>query len=295
VDVVATRLDYIARDTAVRDRIAGRVVLIAPGDSQYFWAFASVADSAGGNRWETEGQKVFNALMNSIDFFEPTNVSNAFPCFINHTPPEVVVDLKTFTDAGCAFDEEGRGTCQSGSPLAALGCDLIEMPFGRLEPSYPAAICWGDRGNEGRCHFVAAAGVGHSNFCYVVFQDSQFVLVGTEDEFRELFAPVETEEEALNYALAVMTGRRTPAWNSLRQYYGLQLNPELEYAVDVLEDTHVETTVDGYLVHLFLYDEWDCVDHPDIYAIDLHVTFQGYIEQVSKEVVFNDPSGRCFD
>jgi WD40 repeat protein len=305
VDVAGTRLTYITRDTRVRERITGRVVLVAPGDSQYFWAFASVADSAGGGRWEAQGQEAFNALLDSLEFSEPTDISNAFPCFTNHTPPEVVVDVNTFSDAGCAFDEHGRGTCPSGSLLAGLGCDLVERPFGGLEPSYPAAICWGrtfshspwgdTQGNEGRCRLEAVFGWERAFFCYVVFQDGQFVLLGTEDEFREVFAPVETDKEALSYALAVMAGRRSTVWGSLRQYYGLQLNPELEYAVDVLEDTHVETTVDGYLVHLFLYDEWDCVGYPDIYAVDLHVTFQGYVEQVSRELVYRDPSGRCLD
>jgi hypothetical protein len=127
----------------------------------------------------------------------------------------------------------------------------------------------------------------------VTVQDGQFTLISTEDELREIVAPIEDDQEALTYVLAVIMGRRI--WpHAPRPYYGLELDRKLEYHVDVIEDTHVERAEDGYLVHLFLYDRWGC-EHPTFYAIDVHVTPQGDVEQVSKEIVYVDPSGFCVE
>ena len=46
--------------------------------------------------------------------------------------------------------------------------------------------------------------------------------------------------------------------------------------------------------HLFLLDNWGCV-YPEFYTIDVHVTSQGDVEQVSKEIVYVDPSGLCVE
>ena len=37
---------------------------------------------------------------------------------------------------------------------------------------------------------------------YIVYQEGQFRLVSTFDEFRALYAPIESADEALSYALA---------------------------------------------------------------------------------------------
>jgi hypothetical protein len=115
---------------------------------------------------------------------------------------------------------------------------------------------------------------------YVVFHDDRFQSIKSEGQFREFFAPVETPDEALSYALAL---------KNLSAYYGLELNPEYEYSVDELEDTHVKSTPDGYLVHLFSYQMFGCGPHYTK-AVDLLVTDRGTIEEVAREPVYRDPS-----
>jgi hypothetical protein len=118
-----------------------------------------------------------------------------------------------------------------------------------------------------------------TGFRYVVVQDGQFVLIRNEDEFRNIFAPVETADEALSYALAV-TG--------LSAYYGLERQTGYEYFVEVVEDTHVdEMGSDGYRVHLFREegDGWGLT-----YAVEFRVTLTGYVEQVGLVPVYNDPT-----
>jgi hypothetical protein len=85
VDLTGTLAEDINGATHLY-KITGRLALVAPTDSQLFYVFAT----AKGGHWEAEGKEVFNAVMESIDFFEPTNTSHAFPCFVDDTPQEVI-------------------------------------------------------------------------------------------------------------------------------------------------------------------------------------------------------------
>jgi hypothetical protein len=53
----------------VRRPIAGKLVVVAPLDSQLFYAFAFTIQEPDG-RWESEGSKVFDAVIESIRFSE---------------------------------------------------------------------------------------------------------------------------------------------------------------------------------------------------------------------------------
>ena len=213
------------------------------------------------------------------------------PQFVNHTKPALSIDFSPFENVGCPPDQYGYRRCEEGSSLAALSCDEIAKPsdlLGGLDPSYPIAVCsdhsWGRE--EGR-YFFNAGGIRPAYVRYVIFRDGQFKLIETKDEFRKAFAPVTTEEEALSYALAVQ---------NLSAYYNLGRDSELQYFVDTIEDTYVETTTDGYLVHLFYYKVFGCGPH-FTYAADVKVTTQGYVEEVNRKKIYKDPleDGLCVD
>jgi hypothetical protein len=110
-------------------------------------------------------------------------------------------------------------------------------------------------------------------------RDGQLQLIRTQDEFREVFAPVQAVEEALSYALAV---------TRYSARYGLELDAQYEYLVDEIEDTHVEAVDDGYRVHLYYYRLCGCGPHPTS-AVELHVGPDGQIEQVAVQDVYKDP------
>jgi hypothetical protein len=268
-------------------RVAGRVVLVAPTDSQYFFSFTSVLDSTEGGQWGAAEEETFDAVINSVTFSEPASASNPFPCFVNHEPRELAGDPELFTQAGCWYDKSGRGTCQHDSPLTQLGCDAIGKPYGGLAP--PITRCSVSPGSG--CDFSYDCHEDFCQFCYVALQDGQYVLIETEDELQEVFAPIQSGDEVLSYALAVMAGR--PRWDG-SAYYGLELDPGLEYSVDVIEDTHVETVADGYLIRLYRYQRWGC-DHPTFYAIDVLVTPEGNVTPVGGEAVHEDRSQRCIE
>jgi hypothetical protein len=85
-------------------------------------------------------------------------------------------------------------------------------------------------------------------------------------------------------------------YGGLGAYYGLELNPRYNYFVDTVEDTYVERWTDGYLVHLFDYEWPFCGSRGqhlvETWAVDLHVTFQGYLQEVSEVTVYEIPFGK---
>lgn len=217
----------------------------------------------------------------------------AQPQFINHPAPNLPVVFDEFTNAGCPAGTSDK-TCGTGTPLADFGCNEILVPSsltGGLDPAFPIAVCRIDlyagsltptlesEIEEGE-FIYHEGGLSRSFIRYVIFQDGEFRLLKTEEDFRSIFAPIESTEEALSYVLAL---RRYSA------YYGLELDPAVEYEVDTLEDTFVTSESDGYLLHLYYYQLFGCGPHWTL-AIDVHVSFDGVIEEVSQTQVFRDPN-----
>ena len=204
---------------------------------------------------------------------------NRQPKFINHPAPNLTVSFDAFND---------------DQTLTALGCDEIQAPsnlLGALDPSYPIAICAilympGERSEELLAEIDSGqflyytGGLFGSYIRYIIHQNGEFVLLKTEEEFRRLFAPIESPDEALSYVLAI---------RNLSASYGSQYNPAYEYEVDTIEDTYVTSDSDGYLVHLFHDQAFGCGPHW-ISEVDVHVSVEGKVEEVASKPIFRDPN-----
>ena len=57
------------------NEIVGRVAVVAPDDTRLFLVFGFAVE----DRWETEGNEVYNMVVDTIEFFEPGNASNTPP------------------------------------------------------------------------------------------------------------------------------------------------------------------------------------------------------------------------
>jgi hypothetical protein len=226
----------------------------------------------------------------------------ARPNFINHPRPELSVDFDAFSDSGCPPDENGLMLCGSDCPLSVFDCDRIEKPdglFGGLDPAYPIAYCFFDSYRHSGEDFERAQRVETEGFMYlsggitqtyvlfVVFVEGEFRILKSPKDFAALFAPVESADEALGYALA---------HGSYSAFYGLAFERGLRYLTGTVEDTHVEETDDGYLVHLFYYRFFGCGPHTTS-AIEVRVTAQGMVEEGNTVGMFEDPDedGLCVD
>jgi hypothetical protein len=181
----------------------------------------------------------------------------------------------------------------SESSQAALGCDEIQAPsslLGGLHPAYPIAVCQvrltPDQTRvetqveiEQGLYFYHTGGLFGSYIRYVIVQDGAFRLIKSEDDFRDIYAPIETPEEALSYVLAV---------EKLSAYYGLEYYSGYKYEVDTIEDTYVTSEGEGYKLHLYSYELSGCGPHWTS-EVDLQVTKEGLVREISRKPIFRDP------
>lgn len=211
---------------------------------------------------------------------------------INHPEPNLASEIKPFIDLGCARESSAAYvTCPvKTEPFASFGCSSIRSTnrLGALEPDLPIMQCVvssTDRSLALPNIYNAGCLVNHF-VRYIIFQDGQFKLVSNLEEFRKVYAPVESPDEALSYALAT-TG--------FKAYYNQKLE-NYRYKVDLIEDTHVDQTPEGFTVHLF--DDRLCGCGPyATSAVQVKVSCSGEVSIEAKTVLYEDPrlDGLCVD
>jgi hypothetical protein len=95
------------------------------------------------------------------------------------------------------------------SPIADLKCEIFSMSAGRsgLSPRYPIVPCRHgkiagslDKGVYQE-EFMGMNGGGYNEVYYIVYKNNKFILINSPEQFRSIFAPVETEEEALAFVV----------------------------------------------------------------------------------------------
>jgi hypothetical protein len=223
------------------------------------------------------------------------------PRVINHDPPDLSVSFNEFQEVACPTDGNGNLNCGEDHPLSALDCDAILYPsslFGGLNPAYPFALCqidviYGNSSNETKAeidggeYFYYEGGLSGKYVRYVIFRNDEFLLLKSEKELRDVYAPIESPEEALSYALAV---------TNLSASYGIAVDPASKYVVDTIEDTFVTAARDGYDVLLYAYAAYGCGPHWTS-AVLVHVSREGIIQELDRTNVFRDPNldDVCFD
>jgi hypothetical protein len=206
--------------------------------------------------------------------------------------------MAPFEETGCAEDEFGGWTCPEDGPIAVLGCDAIASPddlLGALDPAYPLARCLyyptrhqqenPDALNEERLFNAGCLLPVHVR--YVISRDGQFVSINNLAELQETYAPLESPEEALSFALAA-TG--------LEAKFGLQRQANFRYFVDQLEDTHTEEVDGDYEILLYHYQVCGCGPHTTS-AVLLRVSRDGDVQETSTTPAYENPEedGLCVD
>jgi hypothetical protein len=239
------------------------------------------------------------------------NKSPQLPKLINHPRPNLQVNLAAFLKAS---------GCQTGDALemvgcenlrAKMGCDKLIQPdplWGGLAPAYPMALCLivpnarqypkspKDakklaleiiKGIEKEGYFTREPGKETRYTRYVILQDGQFKLIKNIEELQQVFAPIESSLEALSYALMV---------TQLKAYYGQKLNPTYRYYADVIEDTHVVDTKEGYNMLLYSHKTFGCSSHP-VSTTSVTVKTNGMISYPSQRLAYANPAedNLCFD
>jgi hypothetical protein len=120
---------------------------------------------------------------------------------------------------------------------------------------------------------------------YIAKQGEELMLISSREEFLSIFAPVETKEEALAFAVALT--RSLPRYDTSV--------PEGYFPVaSSITPTYEKETEEGYLVHLFDSELCGCGSHP-YYAIDYLVTKAGNVTELYREKVYDSTMQMCVD
>lgn len=217
---------------------------------------------------------------------------------IDHKMPNVKTDFTPFENAGCKSITQDEYDCGRESLLLEFGCARIVRQdwLGGLTPNYPIAGCYNffeiDNGADSpklssECITFDPNMYGVDCNRLVIYKDGNFLVIKNLDELRNLFAPIDSPEEALSLALAGTDNYAE---------YGLTYNPDYVYYVQELEETYVETLANEYMVHLFHISRISCGPF-DTVTIDVRVTRDGQMEEVNLTRIYRDPSedSTCYD
>ncbi|KPL77678.1 hypothetical protein ADN00_08825 [Ornatilinea apprima] len=221
----------------------------------------------------------------------------SLPEVIEHPAPDLRVDFSPFEAAGCQKDDSGWIRCPQGSPLDKLGCATLQPAsdlLGGLQPADPIAVCvvrqpdeMDDETFEQQESVYRVGGLFPVLYRYVIWRDGGFILLANQQAVQQAFAPIESPQEALSYALAL---------TNLDADYDLQASRGMRYFTDTLEETHVQETSGGYAMNLFRYQFLGCGPHPT-YQVIVTVGRDGSISQGEPVKWFENPEedGLCAD
>jgi hypothetical protein len=182
-----------------------------------------------------------------------------------------------------------RLDCSSLGLEERFGCSQISnasAALNNLTPNLPIAECLTRvRDNEAEEGIVREGCMLPSYRRYIVLQDGEFRLIRTRAELLALFAPVETPEEAISFAVAFT--------NSFPKYDTTA--PEGYFPVtSSLQPTYAKEVEQGFEVHLFDIPICGCSTHP-CYAVDYLVTREGVVTELSRQKAYDSGSMICFD
>lgn len=208
---------------------------------------------------------------------------------IEYPEPELTIDNSYFTELGC-FDS-----------LDCLPDDLkaIDPPIsaiyepshllGGLKPEHPLALVYRvsfDREEEFPAVYVKPC-MGRFYYSFLVNVDGEIQLIHSAQGMADLYAPIESEDEALSYAMAV-TG--------LNALYDFESQWTLKLYTKPLVESH--STYDGekFMVHLFNTFLCGCGPHIAT-SVDVTVYPDGSFTLAEPVQAFSDPkyNGMCID
>jgi hypothetical protein len=205
------------------------------------------------------------------------------------------LDFSQF-DKLCVYNEQYHHyECQR--PLSEFGCSYFLKPsehLSWLEPPLPIMICrkGENRGKVSQEGVYRVRGVGHNFFMvyitdYVVFQNGELRLISSPDEFKNVFAPVRTREEALAFVEALNRGNLVFDTGPLMRLEA----GKYKVSKSTISKTSALRTDGGFIVNAYT-DFGGCSD--TVYRKTLLVRTSGEIEEKDSVLIWeSNRKPRC--
>lgn len=140
---------------------------------------------------------------------------------------------------------------------------------------------------EEHCVVVGYGGAVATCKQYILWKGNRFLLLQSKSSFLELYVPVQDENEALAFAVAL-------TFDEPR--YTISIPDGSAPLVPEIEPTSVRPSQEGYIVRLFEFRAMGCGPHFH-FAMDYLVETGGDVTKISEEAIYEDIErrGHCID
>lgn len=231
---------------------------------------------------------------------EPTSTQEIIkPNIIHHPQPDLSVDWDEFPGTGCIDHDSFRYCLDEPDNLSDVfmcSDDIGDRNwvFGGLDPSYPITMCGHNsfgKVPDTSLYMDVSHGCMLAEYVhYMVYDGEQYQIIASRNDLKQIFAPIETPEEALSYVLAA-----TDLHVSYDGVIGHVTPQHYRYFVTEFEDTHVVAVENGYSMNIFESQECGC-GPLKTFEIEFHVTNEGEIEQLSRRKIYENVNmSACYD
>ncbi|MDD4652484.1 MAG: hypothetical protein PHQ34_09665 [Methanothrix sp.] len=201
---------------------------------------------------------------------------------------EIKNNSNAFIDSGC-IGEGYSLNCDSLGLKEKFGCMQIvnaSRELDNLSPCLPIVECLYLGNDSGPSQGILREGCMMPLFRkYIVKQGEDFKLIESAADFKSEFAPVETKEEALAFAVALTSSMSRYDTSAPEGYFSVSSK---------ITPTYSNETENGFIVHLFDSELCGCGTHP-YYAVDYLVSRDGNVTEIARQEVFNSTRMICFD
>lgn len=221
--------------------------------------------------------------------------------------PVTSTNINGFVEAECTLDAYNTINCSSIKLEEKFQCNYILKPIDELNllsPQKPIALCQTEcsKNNEWCSNIEHLYGLGFLVpyvFRYIVIDDNNFKIIESVEDFKNIFAPIDTDEEAIAFVLALSRDNEGPVSiynnNDLEKFvYDISKWKSL---VPDFTGTHVEKDGEDYLVNLFKSSiggrgiedpSAPCGTRPTLYSVEYRVTTDGTITEGTRIPILVD-------
>lgn len=230
-------------------------------------------------------------------------ITVVLPQLISYAEPEwPAVNTDVFLELGCSFLSERyayyKCALEALEPLQCTHLGTADPRWRGVTPAYPIVECFVTFSDpypneppkvtisdETLDELMAGKRIDEYgtwsawvNVRYLTHQNGEFVVLKDAADAQQAFAPIESPQEALSYALLL---------TRLYAFYHEPLEATYEYFSDTVEDSHVVERDGGYDVLLYHYEPQDCT--PYRYSTQwVSVSTAGEIELQPQEPIYTE-------
>jgi len=195
-----------------------------------------------------------------------------------------------FLNTGCVIDGSRLNCSRLAEHFACYEISNASEALAGLDPQLPIVECYRriidgvDRGSDQK-GLVRVGCMLPAYRNYIVAINGDFRLIKSKEEFAALFAPVQSPEEAMAFAVALTDS--FPLYD--------RVVPQGYFAVSpAAAPSSIEEKNGAFAVHLFDRPICGCSTHP-YYAVDYLVTKEGNVTELSRWMVYDSNNQICFD